>query len=434
MASVSAILTLLNATRARRREQWLTAEQLRERRVARLRRLATAAARTPYWAGVFGRAGFRPDDLDDGPGLERLPILDKSTVKAQVAGMLTAPVARLFAMQSSGSTGTPVAVYRSEREQAEVSALHARVFGAFGRRPLDRQLSIGSGLPAAAKGPVHLLRNAGLLPPMHRLSSFDPFADQIATLRRIRPDTLNGYAVALEQLAEAVIDAGVRDIRPRLVYTGSTATSERCRRLIQEAFGTRPFDVYATMETGPVAWECPESPGDYHLNDDVQLLEIVDDRGRRLPDGETGEVAITPLTCLSTPLFRYRLDDLGARRPYPCRCGRGLALMGQVEGRSKHLIRTSDGRVLNSARLGSCFSDHREIRRWQAHETGPDALRILLMTTGEWTERTREAVVATMRQVLGDGLGCELVLVEEIPLAPNGKFQTIVPLAEDRTG
>ena len=110
--------------------------------------------------------------------------------------------------------------------------------------------------------------------------------------------------------------------------------------------------------------------------------------------------------------------------------------MGQVQGRSNHLIRTSDGRVLNSARLGSCFSDRREIRRWQAHETGPDALRILLMTTGEWTERTREAVVATMRKELGDGLRCELVLVlvEEIPLAPNGKLQTIVPLSEDRTG
>jgi phenylacetate-CoA ligase len=348
--------------------------------------------------------------------------------------MLTVPADRLFAMQSSGSTGAPVAVFRTEREQAEVSAVHARIFGAFGRRPRDRQVSIGSGVPAAPKGPVHLLRRAGLLPPMHRLSSFDPLADQIAALRRIRPDTLNGYAVALEQLAEAVIEGGVRDIRPRLVYTGSTASSERCRRLVEEAFGVRPLDVYATMETGPVAWECPESPGDYHLNDDVQLLEIVDDRGRRLPDGETGEVAITPLTCLSNPLFRYRLDDLAARRPYPCRCGRGLALMGQVQGRAKDVIRTRDGRVLNAVLLGACFSDHREIRRWQAHETGPGALRILLVTTGDWTERTREAVVASMRKELGDGLRCELELVEEIPLAPNGKFQTMVPLPEHRAG
>jgi hypothetical protein len=65
-------------------------------------------------------------------------------------------------------------------------AVHARIYGAFGRRPLDRQVSIGSGKPAAAKGPVAMLRRARLLPAMHRLSSFDPITDQVAAVRRIR--------------------------------------------------------------------------------------------------------------------------------------------------------------------------------------------------------------------------------------------------------
>jgi phenylacetate-CoA ligase len=434
MPSVTAVLALFAAIRARLREQWLSPEELRTRRVSRLRALAAVAAKTPYWAAVFKRAGVQPGTLDDGPVFERLPVLEKPTLQEQVAGMLTVPATRLFAMQSSGSTGRPVAVYRSEREQAEVSALHARIWRAYGRRPLDRQVSIGSGHPAAAKGPVALLRRARLLPAMHRLSSFDPLPRQVAALRRIKPDTINGYSVAIEQLAEAVIESGVRDIRPRLVYTGSMTTTERCRRLVQEAFGVRPLDVYAAMETGPLAWECPESPGDYHLNDDVQLLEIVDDRGRRVPDGEAGEVAITPLTCHAHPLFRYRLGDLAARRTSPCRCGRGLALMGQVQGRTTQLIRTGDGRVLNSALLGACFSDYKEIRRWQAHQTRPDALRVLLMTTPAWTEQTRDAVLATTRGMLGDGLRVDLVVVEEIPLAPNGKFQTMVPLPREPAG
>jgi len=434
MPSVTAVLSLLAAIRARRREQWLSPEQLRTLRLSRLRAVAAAAARTPYWAAVFERAGVRPETIDEGPGLERLPILEKSTLQEQVDGMLAVPVTRLFAMYSSGSTGRPVAVYRSEREQAAVSALHARIWGAYGRRPFDRQVSIGSGHPAAERGPVAMLRRSGLIPAMHRLSSFDPLSIQVAALRRIKPDTLNGYAVAIEQLAEAVIESGVRDIRPRLVYTGSMTTSERCRRLVQEAFGVRPLDVYATMETGPLAWECPESPGDYHLNDDVQLLEIVDDRGRRVPDGETGEVVITPLTALAHPLFRYRLGDLAARRTYRCRCGRGLALMGQVEGRITEIIRIGDGRALNSALLGACFSDYKEIRRWQAHQTGPDTLRILLMTTPAWTEQTRDAVLATTRGLLGDGVRVDLMVVEEIPLAPNGKFQTMVPLARETAG
>jgi phenylacetate-CoA ligase len=434
MPSVASLLALPLAIRARRRDQWLSPEQLRDWRVRRLQRLAESASRTPYWAGVFDRAGVRPETLDDGPGYERLPILERTDLQARVEEMLTAPASRLFKLQSSGSSGRPVTVYRSEREQAEVSALHARIYGAFGRRPLDRQVSIGSGKPAAAKGPVAMLRRARLLPAMHRLSSFDPITDQVAAVRRIRPHALNGYAVAIEQLAEAVIAAGVRDVRPRLVYTGSMASSERCRRLAEQAFGVHPLDVYAAMETGPLAWECPESPGDYHLNDDVQLLEIVDERGHRVPDGKTGEVIVTPLTCLSHPLFRYRLGDLAARLAHRCRCGRGLALLGPVAGRATDVIRTGDGRVLNSALLGSCFSDHPEIRRWQAHQTAPDTLRILLVVSPRWNEQAREAALASARHKLGEAIRYELVVVDDIPLAPNGKFQTIVPLTKETAG
>ena len=36
-----------------------------------------------------------------------------------------------------------------------------------------------------------------------------------------------------------------------------------------------------------------------------------------------------------------------------------------------------------------------------------------------------------MRRYLGDALRYELMVVEDIPLAPNGKFQMIVPLRQD---
>jgi phenylacetate-CoA ligase len=430
MAPAAALVTLPLAIRARLREQWLSADELHARRVARLRRLAAAAMRTPHWAEVFHRAGVRPETLDDGPDYERLPILEKATLKSRATQMLTQPPDRLFRMGSSGSTGRPVMVYRSECEQAEVSALHARIHSAYGRRPLDRQVSIGSGKAVAPRGPIAMLRRAGLLPAMHRLSSFDPLDAQVEVLRRVRPDVLSGYSVAIEALAEAVIAAGGLAVRPRLVYTGSMTRSERCRLLSQQAFGVRPLDVYATMETGPLAWECPDSPGDYHLNDDVQLLEIVDDAGRRVPDGITGEVLITPLICLSNPIFRYRIGDLAARRTHRCRCGRGLALLGPIAGRSNEAIRTPDGRVLNTALLGSCFSANEDIRRWQARQTGPSALRIHLVVSPRWNEQSRQSALDKLRHYLGEAIRYELVIVEDIPLAPNGKFQTIVPLGQ----
>ena len=431
MSSVAAIPALVIATRARRREQWLSPEDLRDRRVARLRRLAAAAARAPFWAAVFEKTGVRPDVIDDGEGLQRLPILDKTTVRDRSTELLTTAVTNLFTVRTSGSSGLPAMFYRSERDQAEVSAIHGRIASAFGRRTFDRQVSIGSGVPTATKGPIAYLRKLGVLPPMHRMSSHDPLEAQVAAVRRLRPQAINGYSAALEQLAEATLAAGVTDIRPRLVYTGSMPTTERCREVVAEAFGVRPLDVYAMVESGPIAFECPHRPGDYHLNDDVQIVEIVDNEGRRVPDGETGEVVITPLTLTAQPLLRYRAGDLVARRPYSCGCGRGLALIGPVEGRARMIIRTPDGRALNQAGFGSAFRGHHGVQRWQVRQTAPDALRVLVVTQPPWADTGREQTLALLTARVGTAMRIEVESVEDIPLTAGGKFQAIVPLPED---
>jgi phenylacetate-CoA ligase len=189
--------------------------------------------------------------------------------------------------------------------------------------------------------------------------------------------------------------------------------------------------VYAITEAGPVAFECPESPGDYHLSDDVQLVEIVDERGRRLPDGETGEVVVTPLTLLGEPLLRYRVGDLAARRPYRCRCGRGLALMGPIEGRTRHVIRTPDGRTLNQAGIGASFRREHGVRRWQVRHTAPDSLLILVVTESPWSAGGRARTVNLLGSRLGDAMRIELREVEDIPVTSGGKFQAIIPLPQD---
>ena len=164
MASVPAVLSLLTSVAARRRDQWLSPDELQARRVTRLRRLALEAARTPYWAEVFRRHGIDPAALDDGPAFERLPILEKSTIQERTTAMLSAPSERLFRIKSSGSTGRPVQLFRSERDQAQVSALHGRIGQALRSWPAGLPGQHRQWWPVASKGPVVLLRRIGVLP------------------------------------------------------------------------------------------------------------------------------------------------------------------------------------------------------------------------------------------------------------------------------
>ena len=75
--------------------------------------------------------------------------------------MLAEPVERLSPVTTSGSTGQPLQVLRSVRDQAQVSALWARVLHAFGHRFFDSQVNINTGRCGGAHGPVALLRRLG---------------------------------------------------------------------------------------------------------------------------------------------------------------------------------------------------------------------------------------------------------------------------------
>ncbi|HYC31743.1 MAG TPA: hypothetical protein VEB59_05600, partial [Gemmatimonadales bacterium] len=142
MTSAGQFLALAAAGRARRRDQWLAPERLRPLRAERLRRLAEAAGRTPYYRELFGRIGLAPADLDEA-SLPLLPLLEKATLHAAGQdGLLAEPAEGLFAVTTSGSTGQPLKVLRSTRDQAEISALWSRVLHAYGHGLFDSQVNV----------------------------------------------------------------------------------------------------------------------------------------------------------------------------------------------------------------------------------------------------------------------------------------------------
>jgi phenylacetate-coenzyme A ligase PaaK-like adenylate-forming protein len=419
---------LFAAAQRRSFEQWSSPRHLTEVRTRRLRRLASIAAHTSYYRSMFERANIVPAELTEA-SLERMPVLEKMVLRSPEAGqMLANPAAKLFPVNTSGSTGVPLQVLRNQRDQAEVSAVWARIFGAYGRRTWDRQVNIGSGRAVAKKGPVVRLRELGILPQLHQLASFDPPERQIALLRSVKPHMISAYAVGLELLAEAVLESGATDIRPRILYTSGMALTPRCRELARKAFGIEPFDVYAANEVGPIGWECPHHRGALHLNDDTQITEIVDDDGHRVPDGTSGQVVVTQLLCTAQPLIRYRIGDISSLRSEPCECGRGLRLMEPVEGRTQHTIRSPDGRVINTITVSSILSTVAEIRRYQVRQTAPRDLRVLVVPSSSWKDGSEAAVRARFVERLGDAFEYEIVAVNDLPLTPGGKFQTIVPL------
>jgi len=426
------MMHLMRASRERSLEQWLSAEKLAERREHRLRALGSAAARTPHYRRIFAEAGLDPARLTEAT-LSQLPLLDKADLHA--AGpldMVAEQPERLSPVTTSGSTGQPLRVLRSVRDQAEVSAVWKRALHAFGHRIFDRQVNVSTGQAVAKSGPVVLLRKLGVLPRIVHLSSFESVEQQVETLRRERPHTFSAYAISLELIAERLLERGITDVRPEVVFSAAMPLSDRGRELAERAFGVRPFDLYVAAELGPLGWECPVNRGSLHLNDDVQIIEILDEDGRPVDPGEVGQVVVTQLHALAQPLIRYRLGDLAARPSGQCPCGRGLALLSPVQGRTRHVIRTPDGRVLYGMMVSTVVKPFTEVRRWQLRQTGPDALRLLVVPSQDWRPEVGQEIARQLDAKFGPGLRFRVEPVEHIPLAPSGKLQVIVPVEERR--
>ena len=89
------------------------------------------------------------------------------------------------------------------------------------------------------------------------------------------------------------------------------------RELVKKAFGCRIIDRYSSEEFGAIAVQCPKHDH-LHLIAPYLYMEVVDEEGNPVPEGELGRIQLTSLTNRAFPLFRYQLGDLVIAGP-PCK-------------------------------------------------------------------------------------------------------------------
>jgi phenylacetate-CoA ligase len=144
------------------------------------------------------------------------------------------------------------------------------------------------------------------------------------------------YALAIADLVERP-----ERLRLRAGILGAEPWTERIRGAVEDGLRLTALDIYGLSEiVGPgVSSECLDGLAGAHVNEDHFLVEVIDPQtGRPRPDGEVGELVFTTLTKEALPLLRYRTGDLASVTREPCACGRTLARMSRVIGRTDDML------------------------------------------------------------------------------------------------
>jgi phenylacetate-CoA ligase len=296
----------------------------------------------------------------------------------------------------------------------------------------DAQVNVAKVDKKDRAGPIAMLRKAGVLPRVVRVASDAPVDQILEQVRAMHPPILTGYAGAIEALADHVLATGARIRPPRAVFCTAMEVTDRCLELAERAFRAPAVDVYVTNEFGVIAWSCPARRDVLHVNDDSFVLEILGPDDRGVPPGTLGELVVTSLGLTSMPLIRYRMGDLAARVAEPCGCGRGLGLLTRVHGRTAHVIRRRNGGLVTVPIITTFFRVANAldwVRGFQAREEPGRRLRFLVEARQPPSEEQRDILTRAIETGLGQDFEIVLEMVDQIPVAPGGKRQFLVPLA-----
>ena len=92
--------------------QWWDEGRLEQLRLSRLRRLlASAGARVPYYRNLFADIGFKVEEVASLADLARLPLLDKSAIRANSDALKAENATDLARFNTGGSSGEPLVFY-----------------------------------------------------------------------------------------------------------------------------------------------------------------------------------------------------------------------------------------------------------------------------------------------------------------------------------
>jgi phenylacetate-CoA ligase len=109
-------------------------------------------------------------------------------------------------------------------------------------------------------------------------------------------------------------------------------------RGIESAWGARVYSTYGVTELANSLCECDAGAGG-HLHTELLHLEVLDDNGTALADGEIGEVVATTFGVEAMPLIRYRTGDCAALYGGTCKCGRASPRVGPIVGRKNQKLK-----------------------------------------------------------------------------------------------
>lgn len=337
-------------------------ERLSGARIAAIQETAWAAtyaysfAHSPFYREHFRRAGLSPETPPPLAGLGDIPTVDKTTLSEQAESFHCVPREKVIDIVStSGTTGKPLLTMLTEPDLQRLAYNEYLSFRCAGLTASDTVLLAVTLDRCFIAGMAYFLGLRMLGCSTVRVGPATPVmhAEMIQRLGATAVVGVPSFLCLLaEKTAELGFDLAKAGVRKAVcigepVRRGDLTLNQAGAR-IEERWNAKVFSTYASTEIATSLCECDQGRGG-HLHPELLFLEVLDDQGRSVPDGEVGELVATTFGVEAMPLIRYRTGDCAAIHREPCACGRRTLRVGPIVGRKSQKLKIKGTTVFPSA-------------------------------------------------------------------------------------
>jgi phenylacetate-CoA ligase len=298
-----------------------------------------AAEHSPYYRGLF-------PDASVVPRLEDMPTVDKRVLSERNLDFLCVPRERVVEIvTTSGTTDRPLLWMLTEADLRRLALNEQLSFECAGLTPRDTVLVAVALDRCFIAGLAYWMGLRALGCAAARVGPSSPML-VLEMIERVQPTAIVAVPSFLRIVADKARETGF-DLKnspvKKAVCIGEpvrdkTLSLNASGRAIEAAWGARVYSTYGVTELASSLCECDAGAGG-HLHPELLHVEVLDDAGQAVADGEIGEVVATTFGVEAMPLIRYRTGDCAALFRGRCACGRETPRLGPILGRKNQKLK-----------------------------------------------------------------------------------------------
>ncbi len=365
-----------------------------------------AVEKSAFYQKLYAKINLKGSFSDVYP---KLPVITKADIRANESLIITDPVHLLKKAHTSGTSGSPLNMYRSAGAILKENAYVWQYRMSKGLNLGDPFVSMRGVLDNKTMYYYNKAENTLYLSSyLLNKTNIKKYAD---LLIEFKPKAIFAFPSSLFTLSNLLEEAGLR-VEVPLLFTSSETLYPFQREKIEQSLSSKIFDRYSTAERTILLHECKH--GNYHAAPKYGVSDFI----------EKG-VITTGFINKAFPLIKYKIDDSFRLMNKPCECGKGSGI-SSIEGRVDDVVLLEDGTRIG--RLGVAFQGIPDLRYAQIIQENKNGIRVNLVTAPYFKIEAQDLLEKKLRQRLNDSLHISFNKVDESEIIKthSGKFKLVV--------